>query len=99
MGADYYTCQNCNVGYRDDDNYCCYCECGGNFCTKNCGKLENYNHKYDDDSYRIDKNNPITCVLCRKEKYTDYILLQSIYKHYNLTKEDVINIWKNQKED
>ena len=42
MGVDYYQCQSCDTGYRDDSDYACYCDCGGNFCHKDCGKLDNY---------------------------------------------------------
>jgi hypothetical protein len=102
MGVDYYTCANCDFGYRDDSEYACFCECGNNYCRKDCGKLENYqdySEETDDneENCRIDKSLPITCVICRKEKSTDYAILEALLKHFKITRKQAEKIWKNGK--
>jgi putative heme degradation protein len=98
MGVDYYQCANCNRGFRDDSEYCAYCECGNCFCSKECGKLENYGDwSEEDDTHRIDLEADITCVICRHEAYTDYTLLESLLKHFNITREQAVNIWRAEK--
>ncbi len=111
MSVDYYQCDSCNIGYRDDSQYACACECGANFCSLECGKLDNYAdpanqeepdeddsayQDYIDGNCRIDKNKHITCLICRKEKFTDYGLLHVLMEHFNLTYEQVIEIAKKQ---
>lgn len=103
MGVDYYQCQSCDRGYRDDSDYATYCDCGANFCNKKCGKVTNLKEQddyteadHESGDYRIDKTLSTTCVLCRKEQVTDYILLNALLKHYTLTREQVIDIYMNQ---
>lgn len=110
MGVDYYECDGCALGFRDDSDYCAWCECGSKFHTVQCGKLQNYqildeldedDPRYDDyvnGEHRIDMNQPITCVICRKEKHTPYILLQALLKHFNLSEKEAVKIWRGQKE-
>jgi hypothetical protein len=107
MGVDYYQCAKCTVGFRDDNEYCAWCECGNCFCSVKCGKLENYaeeyvEHESDENKDvhigdRVDPNKPTTCVICRNEAYTDHTLLEAVMKHFNLTKDQVVNIWRKQK--
>jgi len=114
MGVDYLQCDGCQTGYRDDSDYACYCDCGNSFCSKECGKLDNYldpatqeEPEEDDPAYQdfldgechIDKTKPITCVVCRYESHTDYVLLEAVIKHFNITKEIAINIWKANKSE
>jgi hypothetical protein len=106
MGVDYYQCAGCTTGYRDDSDYACYCDCGNNFCHQDCGELDNFTYEYDEgedkdgeptgqgNGYAVEKGKPITCVICRHEKYTDYTLLEAVIKHFNITKEIAINIWR-----
>jgi hypothetical protein len=117
MGVNYYECDGCGTGYRDDSDYCVHCECGNSFCGLSCGKLENYfnphlpdyrgrDHKIADDDPRhnqwdegyfgIDETKPITCVICRKEKENNDVLLEALLKHYKITRKQAIKIWKEQ---
>lgn len=111
MGVDYYTCHGCNIGYRDDSPSACYCDCGNNFCNKDCGKLDNYEEILEepdenslnyqdwiDVNWRIYKDMPITCVICRNEKFTNYSLLCAVLKHFNITRDQAINIWRENNE-
>ena len=106
MGVDYFECESCNLGFRDDSDYCIWCECGCGFCSIQCGRvqncLENYIEGEDDESQdryrgdRIDLDKPVTCIICRAEKYTTYTLFQALLDHFNLTKEQAIDIWRAQ---
>lgn len=106
MGVDYYQCAGCTIGFRDDSDYCAWCECGNCFCNVKCGKLENYqvldeldedDPRYDDyvnGEHRIDMSKDITCVICRNESYTDYTLLEAVCKHFRITRDQAVNIWR-----
>lgn len=99
MGVNYYTCSGCDIGYRDDSEYCAYCDCGNGFCSAECGGLKNYGEWKDKiESHAIDPEVDITCKICRKEAANDYVLLQTLLKHFCLTKEDALDIYKNQKD-
>lgn len=97
MGVDYHRCDGCEFGYRDDSEYVVYCDCGGRFCSKECGQLDNYDGS-SADGQAIDDSKPITCVVCRKEKSTDYVLLQALLRHFDLSLEDAEKIWREEKE-
>lgn len=89
MGVDYYQCASCNTGFRDDSDYCVWCE---------CGKVDNYGEWNDEEeTNRIDLDKDITCVICRQESYTDYTLLESVLKHFKITRKQAIKIWREEK--
>ena len=104
MGVDYYQCASCTLGFRDDSDYCAWCECGNCFCSTKCGKLENFVEEYveheEDESKdvyrgdRIDAEKPVTCVICRDEQYTDHTLLEAVLEHFSITREQAVNIWR-----
>jgi hypothetical protein len=118
MGVDYLQCDGCDIGYRDDSDYCVSCDCRASFCRLGCGKLKNYYDPFlpeeitgketeidendprwddwDDGNFAIDKKKPITCVVCRKEKENDQVLLAALLKHYKITRKDAIKIWRKQ---
>lgn len=99
MGVSYYSCSGCDWGYRDDSEYVCTCDCGSSFHSRDCGKLQNYcDWNEETESHRIDDYKDITCKICRKETENDYVLLRALLKHYNLTREQAFQIYKNQKE-
>lgn len=109
MGVDYYQCDSCNLGYRDDSDTACSCDCGSMFCRHKCGKLENWAEmeepEEDDPKYqawlngncRIDMDKPTTCVICRKEKENDRVLLYALFEHYGITRDQAFEIYKKQK--
>lgn len=75
MSISYYQCDNCQRGYAD-----CYgefCECGAGFCSEKCADYQPYG---DDEK---------SCASCRGEVFTDTNLLNTLLKHYNLTRNDV----------
>ena len=96
MGADYYQCNRCDTGFNADSDYAVFCECGACFCCQSCAKPTNYGPWVDEKSeHRIDPNKEITCMVCRKEIFTDTALLKALMKHYKLTQKQVIEIAKN----
>lgn len=46
----------------------------------------------------LDKSKPITCCICRKERYNHHVLLQALLQHFNLTEEEAFEIYRNQKD-
>lgn len=114
MGVDYLQCSGCDRGYRDDSEHAIYCDCGCQFCRAICGKLDNclsYEEiqkldyedprveAFENGIIQIDLNKPITCVICRKEKCNDYVLLQYLLKLTNLTQEQAIEKWRQDPEE
>lgn len=112
MGADYYKCDSCTCTICLGNDGECNCECETTYCTATCGKLKNYKDWDDDSEddwdkvnyaeskrhlgYRVNKDLPVTCSLCRREKYNDVILFDALMKHCKLTKAQVVKIWKKQ---
>lgn len=98
MGVSYYECAGCEIGYRDDGEHVCYCDCGSGFHSRECGKLQNYGDWNDEtESSRIDNDRNISCKICRKETENDYVLLRALLKHYNITRDQAFQIYKSQK--
>jgi hypothetical protein len=98
MGVDYYQCDKCSFGFRDDSDYCIYCECGAKFCSEECSKIENYGEwNEDEETFRIDINKDITCICCRKQHATDEMLFQALLKHFKITRNQAFKIWEKQK--
>lgn len=95
MGVDYYQCTGCSRGFRDDSEYCVFCECGNCYCSEECGKLDNYKEWNEEtDSHRVDLEKDVTCTVCRNENYTDYTLLEAVCKHFNITRNQAVDIWR-----
>jgi len=89
MGIDYYTCAKCSDNFPDCSNHA-YCEkCENFFCSNDCARLKPIDEEESEDN--------TNCCLCRKEHVTDYDLLYFLLKHCNLTKEDAINLYKDEK--
>lgn len=100
MGADYYQCASYNRGFRDDSDHCAWCECNNCFCSAECAKLDNYGEWNDEaESNRIDLEKDITCVICRKEAYNDYTLLESVLKHFKISRKQAIEIWRTESDN
>src|SRR5271165_4308841 len=98
MGVDYYQCDACGFGFRDDSDYCVWCECGAKFCSESCGEMDNYSEWNDvEQTNRFDLNKDITCVCYRKEHATSDMLLGALLEHYSITRDQAIEIWKKQK--
>ena len=83
MGVDFYACQICDETFPDCGNYF-GCECGAMFCSTKCGKPDTE-----------DENNP-TCCLCRKDEATDYVLLKFLLKHVKMTRNQVLEMYRNE---
>lgn len=103
MSLIYVTCESCQLNYNFEGEYTCECDCGRFFCTEKCGIISNYKpyDENDEDTYtpnRVNKDLSITCAICRHEKFNDFVLFEALMRHYNLTKSQVIEIWKNQKD-
>jgi hypothetical protein len=73
------------------------------FCSRKCGKLQNY-QDWDDDrdefetkeAFRIDQSIPVTCVFCRKEKCTDEVLLDFLLNNYEIDYKQAVAMWRNE---
>lgn len=89
MGVDYYQCNFCDTGFRDDSDYCVYCNCGAHYCCKNCAKPKYELIEDGDDSYE----QCISCVVCRNQHCTDYALLMFLLEHFSLSKEKAIEMY------
>jgi hypothetical protein len=84
VGVDFYTCENCSYNFPDCGDYF-FCEgCSSRFCSTECGGA-----KYDPEGSDVG-----SCVLCRKETATSDQLLQFLMEHFNLTYEQVFEMYK-----
>jgi hypothetical protein len=85
MGVDFYACRVCGSTFPDCSDYCRWCDCGGRFCSSECAKI------IEDE----DNPNSMTCCLCRKEEATDNDLLVFLLDHFKLTREQVMELYRN----
>ena len=88
MGVEYYTCAICGYNFPDCGEYVWCNDCGNRFCLDDCAGLQ----PVEDD----ENSDHTNCVICRKEAANDYILLETLLRHYNLNREDVLKIWPDQ---
>lgn len=105
MGIDYYTCTKCERNFPDCiDFYTCE-ECENLFCSRKCADLKiielndsedniDDEDELDNEEYYEDKYN---CCICRKEEANDYILLNALLRYYNITRDDAMKIWREEK--
>lgn len=89
MGVDYYECNKCGFGFRDDSEYCVYCDCGAHFCSKDCAnptyetRIEKLKEFGSERDYEYEAC--ISCCVCNNEHCTDYALLQFLLGHFNIS--------------
>lgn len=96
MGIDFYTCENCGRNFPDCTDYFGCFTCGARFCSSECGGSE-IDDSEEDDNDEDNYEKITTCVLCRKEEATDTQLLHFLLEHFNLTREQVMEMYR--KED
>jgi hypothetical protein len=97
MGIDYYSCANCGRNFPDCGNFF-GCLCGEYFCSNECGgrQAEDPPDDLDDDDYYEDVT---TCILCRKESFTDADMMQFLLIKLNLTYEQAVDMLKRELKD
>ena len=95
MGVDFYTCAICEYNFPDCGDYVTCEECYNHFCSDECASLKPIQTS-DEEEFNEDLT---SCCLCRKEVANDYILLGVLLRHYNLTKEQVLDLWRQEKND
>ena len=97
MGVDYYECDKCSFGFRDDDERVIWCEsCCAKFCSKECAKpvmelntakMEEVPEDYEE--YEV----CVECCVCRKEHCSDDALLSFLLKHLELDREQAEKLY------
>lgn len=90
MGVDYYACNFCNTGFRDDSEYCVYCGCGAHFCCEDCAKPK---YELVKDKYGYEYKECVSCVVCRNQYCTDHALLKFLLEHFSLSKEKALEMY------
>lgn len=78
MSLEYYDCDNCGATFSAISWNAFWCECGGSFCSEKCAQ------KQGDGS----------CRLCRLEVVRDEDLLSFLFKHYNITREQAVELYR-----
>ena len=98
---------NEGVCYCDCGNSFCSFECGkltNHFTPEESDKvvMDEGDPRGEDiennGNYHIDNAVKITCVICRKEVITDYVLIRGLLKHCNLTRQEAEEIIRNQED-
>ena len=106
MGISYYNCDRCNYIFSDCEDDIVWCDCGSRFCCSDCADIqeievdesvedENLTKRDDEDSYDVEEN----CCLCRKEVANDTILLETLLRRYDRTREEVLKMWQKETDD
>jgi hypothetical protein len=98
MSIDFYSCARCGDSFPDCGDYCHCDECGNVFCSYECAELDAVEldeaapeDESETEEYRYE---PMNCCICRKEVANDYILLETLLRHYKITREDVLKMWQ-----
>lgn len=84
MSDGYYSCVLCGETFPDCSYYVSCNKCKRHFCCDDCARM----------NFDMDANNPICCVCC-DEDVDNVTLLEFLLKHFSLSKEDAIILWKN----
>jgi hypothetical protein len=94
MSNDFIVCAIC--GEARPGHYEFYtCElCSNVFCSWDCSEL--YSTLNEDGEPNDDI---MDCCICRKDKANDYILLEALLRHFNLTREQALEIWQKEPPD
>ena len=87
MGVDFYTCSSCSFIFPDCGEYYTCNQCEKCFCDSKCARSKLVSNDNEDYS---------NCLFCRKEDANDSILCEVMMKHFNVTREQVLEIWRNQ---
>lgn len=85
MGIDYRTCV-CGENFPDCDATWCE-DCGTAFCSNECSGCTNNEDENGEEVYGC-------CVVCREENTSDSELLDALMKHYKLTRDQALEIWR-----
>ena len=93
MGVDYYACKRCNEAYPDCGDYFHCRGCESDFCSDRCGGRQVVEDEVDEYGDTL-----TTCVLCRKEVFTEPQLFYALLKHFSITYEQAVEICRNQEE-
>lgn len=99
MSIDYYSCAICGHNFPDCGDYVSCEHCFNHFCSKKCAKMA---YAELDEEADIDNNEEEEyphCCICRKEAANDYILLEALLRHFNLTREQALEIWQKQPDE
>jgi hypothetical protein len=91
MGVDYYTCHNCERNFPDCMKFFTCTGCESHFCSDACGGKKVEEESEDGHSY----NDLTSCFLCRKEIATEHDLLLFVLKHFNITREQAMELYRN----
>jgi hypothetical protein len=90
MGIDYYTCQKCERNFPDCSYYFTCTGCEVMFCSDACGGRVVEEESEDGHDY----NDITSCVMCRMETATSDDLLKFLLKHFNLTRDQAMEIYR-----
>jgi hypothetical protein len=89
MGVDYYTCQNCERNFPDCSYHFTCSGCEVMFCSDECG-----GRAVEEKSERGKWDDLTSCVLCRMETATSDGLLNFLLKHFNLTRDQAMELYR-----
>lgn len=88
MGVEFYPCAGCNEVWCDCGDFFSCSTCESTFCSEECGGrqvIKAGEKRWQDET---------TCVLCRRDRATDGDLLYFLLRKYNLTREEVFELYK-----
>lgn len=99
MGIDYYVCDYCMSGFPDCSSKFRSCEmCGRSYCSDECALLKEIEADEDFEAI-IDYDEKYNCRMCRREDANDSTLLHFLLKHFKLSYDDALNLWKKEEID
>jgi hypothetical protein len=98
MGVDYLVCNNCGDTFPDCGSFVS-CECGERWCSQSCAEADGYEYREyeDEDGEMVEDEEESTCNFCREEDFEDYELLTFALSQLDLSRGDLIKLYKETK--
>jgi len=91
MGVDFYACNYCGETFCDVGDFVS-CDCGNKWCCEECAKEEGFTEEIKNEYGEG------TCKYCREEDFIDSELLEYALVGLKLTREELITMYKSEKE-
>lgn len=103
MGVDFYACGDCGETFPDCGSYYSCEQCYRHYCSTECAALTPItpfvSTEDEDAEDHYYNENELQCGICSKATPDYYLIYKSLLKHFKITKEDALQIWRDDKDE
>ena len=98
MGVDFYACRNCDETFPDCGEFYSCEQCGRYYCSTECADFSPIEQMADEGDEDYDEDN-VQCGICSKKTPDTGEMFCALLKHFKISREDAIKIWREQDDD